>query len=253
MFPKEHGAYGQLLFPLLTAIAIGRPNEVALLLTGAAVCAFLAHEPLLVLLGQRGARATREQRGRASIWFGAFSTAAAVSGGLALRLASTGVRAAFVFPAVLAAILAVVILLQYEHTAAGEIVAAVSFSTLAWPVALAAGAPAVSARTAAAVFAAVFVSGTLGVRAVIAQTRRTNAAIMRAAALIAAAAAVALLWWTASAGRVAPAAPWAALPACALTALLAAAAPPAKQLRTVGWALVATTTAAALVLAATLR
>ena len=76
---------------------------------------------------------------------------------------------------------------------------------------------------------------------------------MRAAAVLVSTASLALLWWTAGAGFLAPAAPWAASPVCALALLLAIAPPSAKHLRTVGWALVATTAAAALLLVVNLR
>jgi hypothetical protein len=253
MLPKEHGAYGQLLFPLVTALAVGRPGGAALLLTAAAVCAFFAHEPLLVLIGQRGARAARGQRREAARWFGGFAAAAAVSGGAAVALATPAVRLAIAAPAALSAVLAVFIFAQRERTTVGEALTAVTLSSLAFPVALAAGAPRVSALTCAAVFAAVFVSGTIGVRAVIAHTRRVNAPRMRAAAVLVAAASLALLWWAASAGLLAHPAPWAASPVCALALLLAMAPPSAKHLRTVGWTLVATTAAAAILLVVNLR
>jgi hypothetical protein len=58
------------------------------------------------------------------------------------------------------------------------------------------------------------------------------------------------LSWLAVEGRLARQAPGAALPACALALILAIAPPPARHLRTVGWALVAATTASAAILAA---
>src|SRR5205823_6340503 len=72
LLPKEHGAYGQLLFPLITAMAVGRPGVAAWSFAAAAVCAFLAHEPLLLLLGQRGPCARRERQDDAVRWFAAF-------------------------------------------------------------------------------------------------------------------------------------------------------------------------------------
>src|SRR5512138_2855214 len=56
LLPREHGAWGQLAMPLVTGLALGRPGATALLLTAGVVLAFLAHEPLLVVLGQRGKR-----------------------------------------------------------------------------------------------------------------------------------------------------------------------------------------------------
>ena len=85
MLPHEHGAWGQLAMPLLTALAIGRPTVAALLLTAAVVLAFVAHEPLLVLLGQRGRRAIQEDGARARRWL-------AATGGLARAPARPGSR-----------------------------------------------------------------------------------------------------------------------------------------------------------------
>jgi uncharacterized membrane protein YdjX (TVP38/TMEM64 family) len=45
MWPKEHGAYGQLAFPLVTAFAVAGIPPAAALTALAAVAAFVAHEP----------------------------------------------------------------------------------------------------------------------------------------------------------------------------------------------------------------
>src|SRR5262245_5043376 len=59
-WPREHGAYVQLLGPLLSALVFGPVTPLALVLAGVACAAFLAHEPLLLLLGQRGPKLYRE-------------------------------------------------------------------------------------------------------------------------------------------------------------------------------------------------
>jgi len=74
MWPKEHGAYGQLVFPLATAFAIAGATAPALLTAIAVTAAFLAHEPLIVLLGRRGVRARRDHFRRAAIWLTASGT-----------------------------------------------------------------------------------------------------------------------------------------------------------------------------------
>src|SRR5688572_9798586 len=84
MLPREHGAYGQLLFPLTTALAIGRPGRAAFAWAAASALAFLAHEPLVVLAGLRGSRASRDDRQRARRWLAAYLTGAALLGSLAL-------------------------------------------------------------------------------------------------------------------------------------------------------------------------
>ena len=253
MLPREHGAYGQLLFPLATALAVSGPRAAALLLSACAVCAFLAHEPLLVLLGQRGARAAREQHRQAAMWFGGSATAAAVCGVSAIAFAASEVRIALVVPAALTTILGLAILAQREHTTAGEVLSALALSSLALPVALAGGAPPTAALSCAAVFSAAFVSGTLCVRAVIFATRRPPSAGARAMAGLIAAASIAALWMLGAAGRASPSAPWAALPVCGGGLLLVLRPPSTRHLRRIGWSLVATTTLTAIVLIVTLR
>src|SRR5512138_1977206 len=77
LFPREHGAYGQLTFPLVTSLAVAGVSAPALLLALSVIAGFLAHEPLLVVLGRRGARAQRQQHRIASIGL-------IVTGGVAL-------------------------------------------------------------------------------------------------------------------------------------------------------------------------
>jgi YwiC-like protein len=249
VFPKEHGAYGQLLFPLMTALAVGRRTVPALMLGAAAVLAFLAHEPLIVLLGQRGPRAAREQRSRAIAWLVSTATGAGVLAIAALAIAP-GVRVAAIIPALLAALLAVVIAARREHTIAGETLAAATFASLAYPVARAAGASAHAALSCASVFGALFVASTLCVHAVIQHTRRPPAAKARAAGAVVALGSIAVLRAMAAYGLVSSIAPVAAFPVCAVAALAALIAPSARRLRLLGWTLLVTTTLSALLLVA---
>src|SRR5437762_3573628 len=92
--PKEHGAYGQLGLPLVTGLAMGRPGVAAAALAVAAAAAFVAHEPLLILAGQRGTRARREEGPRAARRLAVLGAAAAISGGAGLALAPSPARLA---------------------------------------------------------------------------------------------------------------------------------------------------------------
>jgi len=252
LFPKEHGAYGQLLFPLATALVVGRRTPAALMLAAAAVLAFLAHEPLLVLLGQRGPRAARDERSRAVVWFAASLVGAAILGGAAIVKAPPGIAIvrALVVPGALALVLAIVIVSRREHTLAGESLAAITFSSIALPVARAAGVASMVALTCAAVFASVFVAATVSVRAVIARTRTPPALAARAAAVVVALGSLAALALLGSMRIVSAVAPLAALPACLVAFAAALAAPSARHLRAIGWTLIATTLAAAALLVA---
>jgi len=247
-FPKEHGAYGQLIIPLATALIVGRRTAPALMLGAAAVLAFLAHEPLLVRLGQRGTRAARDQRSRASVWFASTAIPAALLAVGALAIASPVVRAAAIGPAALAALLAGVIAGRREHTIGGEALAAATFAALSFPVARAAGVSMHAALSCASAFAGLFIASTVCVHAVIEHARDPPAAVARATGAIAAAGSVAVLWWMARSGVVSTVAPMAAAPGCAIAALAALVGLSARRLRLLGWTLVAMTIAGALLL-----
>lgn len=253
MFPREHGAYGQLLFPLVTALAIARPGASAFALAGAAIATFIAHEPLLVLLGQRGARAARAERRRALAWFGGFGVAAVVLAAAGIARMPPAARLALAVPAVLALVLAAVIAVHREHTTGGEILSAVTLSSLSLPIALAAGATLVASLTCVLVFAASFVVATLAVRAMIVWMRHPLGASTRVGAAALAAGAVGALVVLARASLTTEAAPWAALPVCAIAFVLAALAPSPRHVRAIGWLLVGATALEAIVLVAALR
>src|SRR6266540_2736363 len=102
LLPREHGAWGQLAMPLATGLALGRPGAAALLLVAGIVLAFLAHEPLLVVLGQRGRRVKEALGARAARRLAALGAAAVVCGVTALLLASPAARLAALAPAALA-------------------------------------------------------------------------------------------------------------------------------------------------------
>jgi YwiC-like protein len=253
VLPREHGAYGQLLFPVATAIAIGRPTVAALALSAAAVAAFLAHEPALVLLGQRGLRAAREDRPRARRWFLAAAIVSAVCAAIGNVTMTAPQRVSLVPPAVLAGVVVVVVVSQRERTMLGERLIAVTFASIAGPVAVAAGATPIAAWTCAAVFAAGTVSATACIRAVIEATRHAPATASRVVGGLVAAVAFAVPAVLARRGALAPIAPWAAAPLTLAAISLAVFAPSARRLRIVGWSLIAATAATAAILIASLR
>jgi YwiC-like protein len=248
MFPKEHGAYGQLLLPLATSLLVARRTTAALCFAAAAVFAFLAHEPLLVVLGQRGPRAARDLRRRAISWLTATGVAAMAFGVAAVVTAPARIEVALAAPTALLVALAVVIALRREHTMAGEILAALTFASLTIPVVRAGHGSWYAASTCAAVFAAAFIAATVCVHAVIARMRRPPATGARVGGTIAAVTSIVILWFAAAHGVISIIAPAAVVPICAIGAGVAIAAPSGKRLRTIGWSLVATTVMAAALL-----
>jgi hypothetical protein len=248
--PREHGAYGQLALPLVTALATARPGAAAALIAGAGVAAFLAHEPLLVVLGQRGPRARREDGPRALRALALLGGAAAALGAIGLALAPPAARIAAIVPLALCAPVAHFLRRGEERTAAGEITSAAALSAAALPVAAASGAPWPIAIGALVAWSLAFAASTWSVRAVIAfQKSRTSLArrILPTLAPLAIAAALA-------AARLIPPASAAAVLPLGLLALVYAASPPhPRSLKRVGWSLVAGSVITAVVLVAGAR
>jgi hypothetical protein len=62
LMPREHGAYAQLGFPLLTGLIYGGGEPGAVAFAVVAVALFLGHEPMAVLAGVRGGRLQEQLR-----------------------------------------------------------------------------------------------------------------------------------------------------------------------------------------------
>jgi hypothetical protein len=172
MLPREHGAYAQLGFPLVTALALGRPGPAALLLVVAIAAVFLLHEPLMILTGGRGGRAKRETGETARRRAAVLAAIALAAGGAGLWLAPAAARATALIPLVFAGLLAPLIFSRNEKTALGELLVAWSLSTTMIPVAVAAGVGPGAAMAAAAVWAIAFSLSTVTVRAIIARAKK---------------------------------------------------------------------------------
>lgn len=242
LLPREHGAYGQLGVPLAVALAAGRPGFAAVALAAAVIAAFLAHEPALVLAGHRGARARRDDGGRARRRLTMYALAAAILGGGAIVVAGVAVLAAAALVAVLAAVTAALVALGRERTLAGETWAASTLAAAALPVALAAGAEPAAALRAWLCWTLGFTAATGAVRATIAAAKHRPRVAPLAGVAVSGAATAGLA--VAVDGAVLASAP------LVLAALaLALWPPPPRQLRRVGWVLVAASlaTGAALV------
>ena len=247
LLPREHGAYGQLLFPLVTGLLVAGPSVSGLWTIAAACALFVAHEPAAVLLGVRGVRARREQRGRAMRWLAITIAMGLIAGLAAVATARRDALWAFLPPLAAGAVLLAAMISRREKTSFGEVAAAVAFASLAVPICAAAGAPPETAAVVAIPFALLTVAGTLAVRVVIVRVRgggnpRAAAATRRAAftvgaagiAALAAAGAYGWLPWTAL---------LASLPGLGVATVVAARPPSPAKLRTLGWTLVAASAA----------
>lgn len=169
--PREHGAYGQLGAALVAGLALAVPNVAAVGIAVGALATFFAHEPLLVLLGQRGAKARERDGERAAKRLRLLITIALVFGGAGLFFAPTIARIGAVPPALLACVVVWFVWRKEEKTAVGEIVAATALSGVGFPIALAEGVDIFRAGLVWFVWVIAFALATFSVRAVIARAK----------------------------------------------------------------------------------
>jgi hypothetical protein len=171
LLPKEHGAYGQLAFPVVSSLTLAGVTPSSVLIAGAVIALFVAHEPLLVLLGRRGTRARREHGRTAVVWLGAAGVLGLALGLASFALAPANAKWWFGLPLSTGAVLAAAIAADQERTAGGEVAAALTFSFVAAPMCVAAGADPGIALSVAVVFATIFATSTLAVRGIIFEVR----------------------------------------------------------------------------------
>ena len=251
MLPKEHGAYGQLGFPLVTALIVVGPAYASVLVAAAALALFLAHEPMLVLLGYRGGRARTTDAPRAWWWLTGALVAGTATAILALDATPAGLRWTFLVPALPAAWVAYAAIHGHEKTSLGESGAAVAFAAAALPLCAGAGRADIGAAIAVA-FALLFVLATLAVRVIVLRTRAggDHSAVRRTRAATAAIAGFGTLaaLLGVSDGLVTWLTIAAIVPGIFFVAALAAFPPPATRLRKVGWSLVAVSALTSLLL-----
>lgn len=175
MAPKEHGAWGQLGFPLLVSLGIGRPGLVAVGMALSAVALFMAHEPLVVLLGQRGTRAVREAAAVAKLRLGITLGLGGTLGATAWFSAEPPARlAALVCFALGLVAFGVFLIRGRERSTLGELWIAWTLSASGTPVALASGAVLPSAILCWISFALAYSAGVFGIRGLIRDHRESK-------------------------------------------------------------------------------
>ncbi|UCC82590.1 MAG: YwiC-like family protein [Gemmatimonadota bacterium] len=240
LLPREHGAYAQLGFPLLTALALGDLSFAPVLLVVGIVAVFLVHEPVMVLSGGRGGRARREQGDRARRRGVMLLAVAAIAGAAGLWLAPPTARFSTVIPLALGASLAPLTIKRQEKTLIGESLVSVALSSTMIPVALAGGSGVRETVVAFVVWAVVFLLGTITVRAIIARAKKT-AVPSRAVHLppLLSAAAIAIAIAIAIGGDVPALAAVAIVPTAFAALIFGLLGVHPRNLRRLGWSLVA--------------
>ncbi len=189
LLPREHGAYGQLLFPRLSALLIGRPAP--------------------------GARALHEQGGDARRSVALFGGFCAVTGAVSLFVLPRPALIVLFLPALLVLLVGAAVAMHRERSTLGEMLAAVALSSLSLPVALAGNATRTDALTLFVVCSAVFVTATIAVRALIGRVTKAGGPPPLVAGGLTLLVVVGLAA-AAFTGTLAPVAPSAALPVCGL-------------------------------------
>jgi hypothetical protein len=152
LWPREHGAYAQLGFPLVTGLLYARGDPGAWAFAAGGIALFLAHEPLAVLVGMRGVRLRDALVGsaRRRLWLLAAGVAAALV--LAAVLAPGRAWQGALIPGGIGLVLIPLFFTHRIKTMGGEIVVAAALSASVLPVALSGPSTWAEAWTAAAVW-----------------------------------------------------------------------------------------------------
>ena len=240
LFPTEHGAYGVLLFPIASALALPSVTGASWALATAFVLGFLAHRALLLVMGYRpGPPAARPRCLALLLGFGAASASAA---GLGAALAPPAARGAIAVPLLAVLALLATFAARRERTLAGEILACLALTTCSIPVALAGGqgAPA-RALTIALVWSLGLTTATVAVRSVI-ERRRGKGRFLGGAVVLIGAMAIGTLALLSREGLAPTHAALALGPLVALGLGLTVRPPHPRRLRAIGWSLVMAST-----------
>lgn len=254
LLPREHGAYAQVIFPLLTALALGDLSAPQLYWAAAAMAVFIAHEPLLILAGERGRRSHADLGEDAQKLAGSLSVVALGAGMLGWWHAPETARLAVILPLALGIFLLPLIIHHREKTLPGELLASLAFSAVLIPVALAGGVSLRAALIASAVWSAIFLMGTIMVRAVIANAKKaphSGRLVYASNSLSLAAIVVSFIMLLAEA--LPPPAAAAILPAAVITFACTLMGVHPRHLRTLGWSLVGSNVIALAALVMALR
>ncbi|KPJ94242.1 MAG: hypothetical protein AMS18_04030 [Gemmatimonas sp. SG8_17] len=170
LLPREHGAYAEIAFPILTGVALGTPSFAALSFGVSAVALFLMHEPVAVLRGIRGTRAREVWIHRARQRAAWLAVTAVLAGAAAMVASSAEARLAAVVPLGCGAVLLPSFLAGRMKTIAAETLVIGALSATVLPLAISSGVEWSLAWSASGVWFVTFLVGTLAVHAIKAKT-----------------------------------------------------------------------------------
>lgn len=175
LWPREHGAYIQLAVPLVTSLLATNLSLAAVAIAIGAGFAFLASEPLRVVLGGRGPRMREAAGARARTRLALFAALAVTAGGTGLALAPAPAAWLALPLAPLGAFVIVASRRGNVQTVLGESIAAIALAGAGSPVAVAGG---MSLRDALVIWSAwslAYAATVIVVHHVLAHHRRASA------------------------------------------------------------------------------
>jgi len=172
LWPREHGAYAQLGFPLVTGLFLAPPSAASMALGAAAVLLFIANEPFAILLGVRGKRVQEQLGSLARKRAVVVLSGGGVLGGVGLVSGWPALWPEVLVPFLAGLTLVPLALAGRQKSLQGELLVLTAFSTLVLPLGAASGANPIRALLAAGVWWISFFLGTLEVHAIKARVKK---------------------------------------------------------------------------------
>ncbi len=139
LWPREHGAYAELAFPLASGLTLAGPSMSGGCVALAGLLLFLAHEPLAVASGTRGARRREGTGPRAGRRFVMLAAGALVLGVCSILLGGPEVRTAVLVPLVPAAAVTPWLVRGRQKSLLAEILIVAAFACTTIPLVVAGG------------------------------------------------------------------------------------------------------------------
>ncbi len=234
LWPREHGAYVQLLAPMLAALLFVRPSAAALAFACLACALFLLHEPVLLMLGRRGRRAKEALAARAKQRIFVLSALVVLSFSAGVWLAPA-LTPWLILPLSLSLVCAALLFQKRERTVVGQLAVSMALTSFALPPMLASSVPVLRALSFVGAFASVQAMSALTARGFVYRKQDDGKLLgwSMAGALLTVLLFATLCWWDAwpLSWSLAP------LPFALVTAALVAGIFKPRSPKPVGWAL----------------
>jgi hypothetical protein len=154
-----------LTFPLVSGLVMGGPSWGGVAVAALSVVGFLAHESVLIVSGARGERIRSREAARARSTLVRLGVVAVVAAGAFVATASAYAWRAALLSGALAVVVGALLVVGKTKSLAGELLVAVTFSSVHAALAAAAGSPATTTFLPVAVWALCFFLATLSVHA----------------------------------------------------------------------------------------